>query len=58
MSDAERKELEEERRDLYGLLDFYVIFSDDIRSMTEAEKEKHINYIFDRIWEINQILAD
>ena len=58
MSDAERKDLEEERRDLFEILDFYAVFNDDIRSMTEEQKEQHINYILDRIWQINQILGD
>lgn len=58
MSDEERKELEEERRDLFEILDFYAMFNDDIRSMTEEQKEQHINYILDRIWQISQILGD
>lgn len=58
MSDEERKELEGERRDLFEILDFYAVFNDDIRSMTEEQKEQHINYILDRIWQINQILGD
>ena len=58
MSDDERSELENERRDLFDLLDFHVVFNDDIRSMTEEQKEMHIDYILDRIWEINQKLAD
>jgi len=58
MSDAERSELENERGDLFDLLDFHVVFNDDIRSMTEEQKEMHIDYILGRIWEINQKLAD
>ena len=58
MSDAERSELENERGDLFDLLDFHIVFNDDIRSMTEEQKEMHIDYILDRIWEINQKLAD
>ena len=58
MSDAERSELENERGDLFDLLDFHIVFNDDIRSMTEQQKEMYIDYILDRIWEINQKLAD
>jgi len=55
MSDAERKELEEEDELLKTLLKIYHEFRQDI-SMTDEELEQHIDAILERIWEIKQLL--
>lgn len=56
MSVEERNALEEELMDLRKLLDFYVGFGHEIRSMTEREKEDHIDAVLDRINHINTVL--
>ncbi|MGV3600615.1 MAG: hypothetical protein ACO1N1_05375 [Dyadobacter fermentans] len=55
MSDAERKELEEEGQLLKNLLKIYQEYRQDL-SMTNEEWEQHIDTILERIWEIKQLL--
>jgi archaellum component FlaC len=55
MSDAERKELEEEDELLKNLLKLYHEYRQDI-SMTDEELEQHVDAILERIWEIKQLL--
>lgn len=55
MSDAERKELEEEDQLLKNLLKFYHEYRQDL-SITHEEWEQHIDVILERIWEIKQLL--
>lgn len=57
MSDAERKELEQEEWLLKMLLDFYVSHTDEI-SMADDEREQHINAMLERIWEIKERLKN
>lgn len=57
MSDAEREELENEDRFLKLLLDFHQDYKHEL-SMTDEEKERHIDAILERIWEIKQRLRD
>lgn len=55
MSDAERKELEEEDQLLKNLLKIYQEYRQDL-SMTNEEWEQHIDTILERIWETKQLL--
>jgi hypothetical protein len=57
MSDAERKGLEEEDRLLKTLLDFHHKHKGNL-SMTNDEREQHIDAILERIWQIKQHLKD
>lgn len=58
MSDAEREELEDEERLLKLLLDFHIKYEDEMSSMDEEAKVKHIDAILDRIWEVKQLLKN
>jgi SUMO ligase MMS21 Smc5/6 complex component len=55
MSDAERKELEEEDQLLKNLLKIYQEYRQDLR-MTNDEWEQHVDTVLERIWEIKQLL--
>lgn len=57
MSDAERKELEEEDRLLKQLLDFHNENEEKL-SMTDEQREQHIDAILDRIWHIKERLKN
>lgn len=57
MSDAERKELEEEDRLLKQLIDFHDKNKGKL-SMTNEERERHIDAILERIWQIKQRLKN
>ncbi|MEO6281974.1 MAG: hypothetical protein ABIN80_20295 [Dyadobacter sp.] len=57
MSAEERNALEEELINLKMLLDFYVDFGHEIRSMTAREMEVHLDAVLDRINHINLVLG-
>jgi ribosomal protein L29 len=57
MSAEERNALEEELINLKKLLDFYVGFGHEIRSMTAREMEDHLDAVLDRINHINTVLG-
>ncbi|GGH52737.1 hypothetical protein GCM10007423_57460 [Dyadobacter endophyticus] len=57
MSDAERNELEEEDRLLKILIDFHNTRQREL-SMSDEEREQHIDAILERIWQIKQRLKN
>lgn len=58
MSDERRQELEERLVHLHVVLNFYATQGDDLKSMTPAQVQVHIDVILDEINDVKNELND